>query len=69
MKKPGSNVNAGTYQSNAIRSGNSNALADITKNYEKVKEFFKVHVEALIVSSFLKQEGFESTDDKRLSDS
>ncbi|XP_066924982.1 uncharacterized protein [Clytia hemisphaerica] len=50
---------AGTYRANAIKTGNANALGDVENNYQKVKEFFTVESEALLVSAFLKHEGLD----------
>ena len=45
----------GTYASNAIISGNGNALSDVLGgNYDKIKEFFQIETDAFIIAAITK---------------
>ncbi|XP_066917617.1 uncharacterized protein [Clytia hemisphaerica] len=58
-----STADAGTYLSNAIKTGNKNALRKVEDKFQEVKEFFDIETKALLVSGFLKQEGVDSIED------
>ena len=50
----------GTYASNAIASGNKNGLLNVMDNYDKVKEFFAINLDAFITSAALEYFGMEN---------
>uniref|UniRef100_A0A7M5WN06 DUF6589 domain-containing protein n=1 Tax=Clytia hemisphaerica TaxID=252671 RepID=A0A7M5WN06_9CNID len=54
---------AGTYLTNAIKTGNKNALRKVEDKFQEVREFFDIETKALLLSGFLKQEGFENIED------
>lgn len=47
----------GTYASNAVVSGDSNGLLNLMDNYDKVKEFFAINLDAFITAASLKHFG------------
>ena len=53
LRRPNGFGDTGTFTPNAVKSGDTNALADVEDEYERVKEFFKIENEALIVSAYL----------------
>lgn len=52
----------GTYASNAVVSGNSNGLLNVMDNYDKVKEFFVINLDAFIIAASLKYFGMDNID-------
>ena len=50
----------GSYASNAIASGNSNALKDPLDNFSVVKEFFNIEMDAFIVAASMEYFGMTS---------
>lgn len=52
----------GTYASNAVVSGNSNGLLNVVDNYDKVKEFFAINLDAFIIAASLKYFGMDNID-------
>lgn len=54
----------GTYASNAVVSGNSNGLLNVMDNYDKVKEFFSINLDAFITAASLKYFGMASVTSK-----
>ena len=50
----------GTYASNAVVSGDSNGLLNMMDNYDKVKEFFAINLDAFITAASLKHFGMEN---------
>ncbi|XP_066933555.1 uncharacterized protein [Clytia hemisphaerica] len=56
---------SGTFYSNAVKLGNSNATTDVMgSHYNKIKEFFQVHTSAMVVVAFTEHLGMKSVDDK-----
>lgn len=49
----------GTYASNAVASGNTNGLLSIMDNYDKVKEFFSINLDAFITAATLNYFGMD----------
>ena len=60
LNKPNSVMDWGTYASNAVVSGYSNGLLNMMDNYDKVKEFFAINLDAFIVAASLKHFGMET---------
>lgn len=60
LNKPNSLMDWGTYASNAIVSGNKNGLLNVMDNYDKVKEFFAINLDAFITSAALEYFGMEN---------
>ena len=55
LSDPGCVHDPGTYYSTAVTMGNSNATSDpLGDNYTKIKEFFQVQVEAMVVAAAMK---------------
>ena len=53
-----------TYASNAIISGNGNALSDVLgDNYDKIKEFFQIETDAFIIAASLRYFGMDKVTD------
>ena len=50
----------GTYASNAVASGNTNGLLSIMDNYDKVKEFFSINLDAFITAATLNYFGMDN---------
>ncbi|XP_032220244.2 uncharacterized protein LOC116603311 [Nematostella vectensis] len=61
LRKPNSVMDWGTMTSNAIVSGNNNALKDTLDHYDSVKEFFAIEVDAFIIAATLNHFGMEDT--------
>ena len=59
MRKPTGYGDSGTFPANAVRSGNSNAMNHVDDDFNRVKEFFDLETEALVVSTYLNT--FDST--------
>ncbi|XP_066930810.1 uncharacterized protein [Clytia hemisphaerica] len=56
---------SGTFYSNAVKLGNSNATTDVMgSHYNKIKEFFQVHTSAMVVVAFTEHLGMKSVNDK-----
>lgn len=53
----------GTFASNAVVSGNTNALRDVLDHYNKVKEFFNIETDAFVIAATLKYFGMSSVED------
>ena len=54
LNQPNSVADIGTYSSNAVASGNTNGLLKLMDNYDKVKEFFSINLDAFIIAASLK---------------
>ena len=55
----------GTYASNAIISGNGNAICDVLgDNYDKIKEFFQIETDAFIIATSLRHFGMDKVTDR-----
>lgn len=50
----------GTYASNAVVSGDSNGLLNVMDNYDKVKEFFSINLDAFIIAASLRHFGMDT---------
>ena len=65
MRKGNSVGDWGTYASNAIISGNGNALGNVLgDNYNKIKEYFQTETDAFIVAATLNYFGMDKTTDQ-----
>ena len=65
MRKGNSVGDWGTFASNAIISGNGNALGNVLgDNYNKIKEFFQTETDAFIVAATLNYFGMDKTTDQ-----
>ncbi len=52
LRKKESVVDQGTYASNAMLTGNTNAMKDVeSENYNKIREFFAIETNAFLLSS------------------
>ncbi len=52
LRKKESVVDQGTYASNAVLTGNTNAMKDVeSENYNKIREFFAIETNAFLLSS------------------
>ena len=60
LNKPNLVRDWGTYASNAVASGNTNALKDALDNYTDVKEFFNINTDAFIVAATMNYFGMTS---------
>ena len=60
LNKPNSVMDWGTYASNAVVSGDSNGLLNLMDNYDNVKEFFAINLDAFITAASLKHFGMEN---------
>lgn len=65
LRKENSVADWGTYTSNAIVVGNTNALKDVeSESYNQIKEFFGIQTDAFLVSAAMDHFGMETTTSK-----
>lgn len=62
LRKSSSVTDWGTFASNAVVSGNTNALRDTLDNYDSVKEFFKIENEAMIIAASMAYFGMDTVE-------
>ena len=64
LRKDSSVIDTGTFTSNTVITGNSNATKDVeSENYNKIREFFTTETDAFLVSAALNYFGMESVND------
>jgi hypothetical protein len=64
MRREGSVADWGTYTSNAIIVGNTNALKDVeSESFNQIKEFFGIQTDAFLVSAAMNHFGMSNTSD------
>ena len=64
LRKDTSVIDNGTFTSNAVVTGNSNATKDVeSENYNKICEFFTTETDAFLVSAAMNYFGMESVND------
>lgn len=64
LRKKNSVGDWGTFASNAVITGNSNALGDVlSDNYDKIREFFQTENDAFIISASLSYFGMKNISD------
>ena len=65
LRKGNSLVDWGTFASNAIITGNSNALGDVLgENYDKIREFFQIETDAFICSATMTYFGMDDVSEE-----
>ena len=64
LRKESSVIDPGTFASNAVITGNTNALKSVeSENYNKIREFFTTETDAFLVSSAMVYFGMETVND------